>query len=37
MYFRILEMYLHGKSLEGLLAQKTSTHVILFDAAESPV
>lgn len=36
MYFRILEVYLHGKFLEGLLAQKTSAHVILFNAAESP-
>ena len=35
MYFHILEVYLHGKFL-GLLAQKTGTHVISFNAAESP-
>ena len=37
MYFCILEVYLHAKFLEGLLVQKTSTQVVLFDAAESPL
>ena len=35
MYFRILEVYLHGKFLEGLLDQ-ISAYVVLLDVVKFP-